>query len=260
MIHRINRFLEVLFALTCSTSEITDQHANATAVMRVHRINILGVNVFLIETNDALYLIDTGYPGFHNVILRKIASLKKELRIILLTHSHYDHFGNVALIKEKTNAPVAIHRLDAPDLHMGKTALGSVSIVGTIGKLLLPVAEKFFPPHVACADILLEDGDHLNNFGFDAKVIHTPGHTRGSCTFIIQDSIAFTGDLIVNFPFFSKQCFFANSWSDIDSSIIKLLKHPFSIFYTGHRGKIGTRKTVENIAKKISAHHTPSLT
>jgi glyoxylase-like metal-dependent hydrolase (beta-lactamase superfamily II) len=211
----------------------------------------MGANVFILETEDALYLIDTGYPGFEKAIMKKIRSFKKDLKLILLTHSHYDHFGCVMPIKEQTGALVAIHQNDSADLCNGTTALDSVSITGMFEKMILPLAELVQHPKVTCPDIVLHDGDSLHRYGLDAIAVHTPGHTKGSTTFIVQDSIAFVGDLIINFPHFRKQPYFANSWSEIDSSVIKLLNYNISFVYTGHRKKTGDRETIKEIAGNI---------
>ncbi|MBD3344624.1 MAG: MBL fold metallo-hydrolase [Chitinivibrionales bacterium] len=145
--------------------------------MKIHPIHILGSNAYIIETENELYLIDAGYPGFEKRILKKVHSLEKKLRLIILTHAHFDHYKSAAAMRKATGALIGIHSLDADYLCQGTTPLDSVSILGLFGKLILPLAEKITKPPPTPPDILFEDNDSLDKYGLDAKIIHTPGHT-----------------------------------------------------------------------------------
>lgn len=220
----------------------------ADPVQKIHRIDNFGANVFILETHAALYIIDTGYPRFEKDILKKIRSLNKPVRLILLTHAHFDHFGNVVPIKTSTNAKVAIHQADSLALCEAKTNIPLVKGFGYIGKTILPLAQWILPPKGCKPDIILHDNDTLNEYGISMRVVHTPGHTPGSCTFILQDSIAFTGDEFVTQPDFCKQHFYAFSWEQIDSSAVKLLRYPFVFAYAGHREITADRSLIERLA------------
>jgi glyoxylase-like metal-dependent hydrolase (beta-lactamase superfamily II) len=220
----------------------------ADPVQKIHRIDNFGVNIFILETDIALYIIDTGYPKFEKDILKKIRSLKKPVRLILLTHAHFDHFGNVVPLKTNTHAKVAVHQADSLVLCEGKTCIPRVKGFGHIGKAILPMAEWILPPQGCKPDIILHDNDTLNEYGIKMRVVHTPGHTPGSSTFILQDSIAFTGDQFVTYPDFCKQHFYAYSWEQIDSSTVKLLRYPFVFAYAGHREITGDRSLIERLA------------
>jgi len=112
------------------------------------------------------YVIDPGYNG--EKFLKIIGELGLKMKGILLTHHHYDHVGAVDKIRAATGCPVYIHRADSDR----------------------------YPGH---ADVLLENGDKLLLGGEEIKVIHTPGHTRGSvCYYSEQSKLAFTGDTIFN--------------------------------------------------------------
>jgi glyoxylase-like metal-dependent hydrolase (beta-lactamase superfamily II) len=47
-------------------------------------------------------------------------------------------------------------------------------------------------------DIVLSDGQSLRELGLDARVVHTPGHTAGSVSFLFDDGTMFIGDAILN--------------------------------------------------------------
>lgn len=95
-------------------------------------------------------------------IVNAVASYKP--RQILLTHGHMDHSGAVASLKGRLGLPVGLHRLDA----------GLAQIV---------------------PDLELKDGGKLSLGQMTITVLHTPGHTPGSLTFLVGND-ALVGDLI----------------------------------------------------------------
>lgn len=112
------------------------------------------------------FIIDPGYNG--EKFLKVADDLGLALRGILLTHHHYDHVGGVDKIKAATGCPVYIHRDDS----------------------------DMYKKH---ADVLLENGDKLMLGTEEIKVLHTPGHTRGSvCYYSELSKLVFTGDTIFN--------------------------------------------------------------
>lgn len=99
---------------------------------------------------------------------KKIMSLIGDSTVtaILLTHAHGDHIGAVEPIRAATGAPVSIHAAELP-------------LLGTI-------------PH----DTLINDGDQIQWGSHLIRAVHTPGHTPGMITFIIDDQLAIVGDTI----------------------------------------------------------------
>jgi glyoxylase-like metal-dependent hydrolase (beta-lactamase superfamily II) len=81
---------------------------------------------------------------------------------------------------------------------------------------------------------VLSDGDSLQDYGLDATVMHTPGHTAGSCCLVVADSLLFCGDLLSSKGGASKQRHYAQSWQQIDASVnkVKALAPAFS--FPGH--------------------------
>ncbi len=107
----------------------------------------------------------------------------KDLHVqgIYLTHSHWDHIGDVALLKEKLNAPVYVHTLDSKNLEDP----------GSDGLPLM------FPIQGAKADGFLTDRQRINFNGHVMEVIHTPGHTPGGvCFYIKEENILISGDTL----------------------------------------------------------------
>jgi glyoxylase-like metal-dependent hydrolase (beta-lactamase superfamily II) len=83
--------------------------------MPVHRISRFGfVNVYLVEEDDGLTVVDTGLPGSSKAILRAAEKLGKPIATILLTHAHGDHVGSVdALHAAVPDAAVVISERDS---------------------------------------------------------------------------------------------------------------------------------------------------
>lgn len=122
-------------------------------------------------------------PGLQSAgILNKV--LHKEgwtPEILLLTHTHWDHIGNVADLKAEWNLPVWVHALDAENLrHPGSDGLPLwVSIEGVE------------------PDGFLEEGQTLTFGQQQLKVIHTPGHTPGGvCFYHADDGLLISGDTL----------------------------------------------------------------
>ena len=125
---------------------------------------------FLLETTEGIILIDAMEPEqrFYDAIIKGIADIGYEphdVKIILLTHGHGDHYGCMKALKEATGAK----------LYMGKME-EDLAINHPIGH---------FPPMDATADVYIEDGDDVVLGDTRIRCILTPGHTQGCFSFII---------------------------------------------------------------------------
>ncbi len=109
-----------------------------------------------------------------------IAENDLEPKAILLTHGHFDHTGAVVALKERYEPlPVYIHYDDRKMLKEEEQQ--GIFDFGT--------DDEFE------ADAYFEDGAKLNFGELTFTVLHTPGHTKGSCCFICEDAM-FAGDTL----------------------------------------------------------------
>jgi len=227
-------------------------------ITKVTTIDCFGSNAYLLETDSSLFLIDAGYPGYQNKIRKEIEknnAHNKPLKMIILTHAHFDHYGSAQRLKELTGTTIAIHKYDSSDLHNAKTRIDHTNFSGFFGKtILLPIALLIFRPVKTPPDIVFEDDFSFDEFGLNAKVISTPGHTDGSSTIIVEDSLVFFGDLIVKSNHFSKQKYYAVSWKQIDSSITTANTLHFKTGYIGHGSNTLDTLIVRRIASRIKEY------
>lgn len=140
-----------------------------------------GVNTYIINSEESktCIVIDPADAKKVNAYLDE-KGLKIEL--ILLTHGHFDHILSVAKLKEEHGAKVCIHENEKDAFIDGVMNLGAPR------RLVVPPCE---------VDILNQDGMKMEAAGLKFKVMHTPGHSSGSVSYIFEDEkIIFSGDTL----------------------------------------------------------------
>jgi glyoxylase-like metal-dependent hydrolase (beta-lactamase superfamily II) len=83
----------------------------------VYRIPAKHANTYLVEADNGLVLVDTGMPGSEKRILKAVASLGRkasDVKLILLTHRHWDHIGSAAALKKNTSGTLVSHAFEKP--------------------------------------------------------------------------------------------------------------------------------------------------
>lgn len=207
-------------------------------------------HVFLIITGTGFFLVDSGTKGYENKVVKAITSRGlniKELQFIFLTHTHYDHAGCAAVLKEKSGAKIIVHESEADKLRVGYHRVPDgtnplFKVISYMGKRVAKFYNVFQPVE---PDIVFDAELDLNSFAIDGKVIHTPGHTSGSSSLIIENN-AFVGDSLFNImhniypPFANDETALLESWK-------KLLKQDADWYYPAH----GKRLPHEEIRKEF---------
>ena len=132
-----------------------------------------------------------------------------DVKYIICTHGHYDHILGVGEMKKKTGAKLLIHKDDEECLTESRANL---------------IGEMFFGRKINLkADRLLADGDEIRFGDTVLKVMHTPGHSRGSIILIDEkERILFTGDTLFAGGT-GRTDFYGSNPSDMRKSIVKIM-------------------------------------
>ena len=137
------------------------------------QVGPIGTNCYLLEdeTTNAAAVVDPG--GEPERILHQLKADGAEVKCILLTHAHFDHTGGVAGLRAALpGVPVYLHPADAALLGTGE----------------MPAIGPTVP---------YEEGDKVSVGSLTVQVLHTPGHTPGGVTLLVEgQNVLFTGDTL----------------------------------------------------------------
>lgn len=169
--------------------------------MNIHRIQGIAFSSWLIETSDALFLVDSGFRWFEGLILRKIRLIGRsvdELRLAVVTHPHLDHMGAVAALTRHAHFDIAAH----PDSRGVLAGGGKDYSPPTLGwtravQLLATTALPLLRLPAVTPTVVPVDGERLDRFGLPGALHYTPGHSPWCISLVLDDGTAFAGDLLI---------------------------------------------------------------
>lgn len=169
---------------------------------RVERVNENITNVYLVEEDGRVTVVDAGMPGNWDIVMKGLARIGRTLADVeglVLTHAHADHMGVAERIRVGAPCEAHIHEADHEYAISGKRPPGgmdrgfSLRLVNMLaygirkrGTTLIPVAEAR----------AFANGDVLDLPG-SPRIVHAPGHTPGSCAILFEERGALmAGDTI----------------------------------------------------------------
>ena len=175
----------------------------------------LDVNTYIVINGNVGFVVDPG--GEAQEIYSIFRKQKAKIEAILLTHAHFDHIGGVAeLCRIAGKGEDGNENLqEAPTVFLHKDELEKIGSSKNMGFSMNANPEKFVP------DILLKGGETLKIAGLDVKVIHTPGHAKGSLCYVVSDKI-FVGDTLF-FMSYGRTDFYDGNAKDLKNSIVNKL-------------------------------------
>ncbi len=175
----------------------------------------LDVNTYIVINGNVGFVVDPG--GDAQEIYSIFQKQKAKIEAILLTHAHFDHIGGVAELCRiaSKGEDGKENPQNAPTVFLHKDELEKIGSYKNMGFSMNANPEKFVP------DILLKGGETLKIAGLDVKVIHTPGHAKGSVCYVVSDKI-FVGDTLF-FMSYGRTDFYDGNAKDLKNSIVNKL-------------------------------------
>ncbi|HBV95761.1 MAG: hypothetical protein JL50_10745 [Peptococcaceae bacterium BICA1-7] len=171
----------------------------------VHRVRLGTCNTYLVQGNSGYILVDAGNANREGVLfdyLKKKGISPGQIKLIVITHAHYDHVGSLSAIKKVCQCPAAVHAKEATLLREGKFIMPPGTSL--LGKTISSIGKRaawtgFFKYSPVDPEIEITQEMSLTQFGIDGLILPTPGHTEGSVSVVLPTGEAFVGDLAVNF-------------------------------------------------------------
>ncbi len=199
-------------------------------------------NVYVVKDQRAI-LVDGGQPGKCAPFARRLRQAgvsPSDIGLIVATHGHWDHIGCLAQMKQYTGAPLAMHAADGncieqpnPVMPPGVTPWGRF-----LSALLSATVIPGLKIPAAGVDVIVpDDGMSLEPYGVAGRVLHTPGHTPGSVSVVLDSGDALVGDLAMNrmpLRLGPGLPIFAEDMAQVTRSIEKLLAAGVKTIYPAH--------------------------
>lgn len=172
---------------------------------RVHFAQTDLVNWTLVADGDGVILIDAGFPGHRDDVLGSLRGLgfgPEDLRAILLTHAHIDHFGTAIWFASEHGTPVYCHADEVG--HSKREYLEQASPLAVAAHAWQPkwlkwsvsIIRKGALTHSGIPTTESLTADIAAGLPGGPQVIPTPGHTGGHCSYVV-DRVLVSGDALV---------------------------------------------------------------
>lgn len=187
---------------------------------------------YLIVTNKGNILINTGLADSLPIIknnIKKLGFKYQDIKILLLTQAHYDHLGAMADLKKETGAKLYVDQADTDVLKSGGKSDYEMGKYGVTFKPVNP-------------DFILKDKDVVTLGNTKLMMLHHPGHTKGSCSYVFEtkDSKRNYKVLIANMPTiiidkkFSEVTTYPSIAKDYEYTLNAMKKIDFDIWVASH--------------------------
>jgi glyoxylase-like metal-dependent hydrolase (beta-lactamase superfamily II) len=198
----------------------------------IERIKCGNGNAYLVAQGESAILVDTCHEEYRELILGKCRM--KNVRLIVLTHGHFDHIQNAAYLSDNLNAPIAMHR---DDCALIKDKVAQPMIAHTLfGKVIMKMSQKGFgraKVEQFEPEVYLEDGDSIEEYGVGVTVIGLPGHTKGSIGVIVGNTDVIVGDALMNMVYPVKSPLYGDR-AAMEQSAAKISSLGDMTIYFGH--------------------------
>lgn len=206
----------------------------------IHRIKCGNVNCYILKNGSSAILVDTGKKEHLKQVLEACKAFR--VKLIVLTHAHFDHAENAAQLSSTLGIPIGMHERDCDLLPSNSsqelsaaTFLGKIVLSASLKKFAVRTVPEFKP------DVLLREGDSLSGYGIDAQVIALPGHTNGSIGLDVERRHLFAGDALMNM-FYPTVSMLYHNRNEMLESARKISDMGSRTIYFGHGKPVSNRK------------------
>ncbi|MCI6041787.1 MBL fold metallo-hydrolase [bacterium] len=152
------------------------------AVIEQQILGMVSTNVWFLKNKETGEILIIDPADQADRIERKIQMMEGRPVAVLLTHGHFDHIMAVEELQKKWNLPVYAMEKEREVLESPQKNLSGSWINH---------------PCILKADCWLKDGEEMDLAGFRIRVLHTPGHTEGSCCYYLEEEgVLFSGDTL----------------------------------------------------------------
>jgi glyoxylase-like metal-dependent hydrolase (beta-lactamase superfamily II) len=172
----------------------------------VHRVEDAFTNWYLIESGDAITVVDTGVPRSWdslNEALPRLGLRREQIQAVVLTHAHFDHIGFAERARTELGVPVWLHENDVPlarhpqqyahEKPRSRYLVTQPRALPIVAALLR--SRAFWPTPVRQVHRYT---DGTLDVPGSPQVVYTPGHTLGHCSLHLPDRDAvIVGDALV---------------------------------------------------------------
>lgn len=229
------------------------------------------VNVTLLQAGEEWVLIDTGVRTADSLAavdaaLAQVGCKPEQLRTILATHHHPDHFGASQALRERTGAAIWMHASEHESSRHYAPRAHSAELIAFFRRHGIPLQRFKHVPSAgefwaqlygpATPDRFLADGDRLRFGEREIQVVTTPGHTSGHCVFyLVRERVMVAGDHLL--PKITPHVGFfpggpANPLGDFLASQRKVQELDVALVLPAHGGVFSEHR---HRAQQIIQHH-----
>jgi glyoxylase-like metal-dependent hydrolase (beta-lactamase superfamily II) len=169
-----------------------------TMGVEVYPLRLGLTRCYVIRDRGAI-LVDAGMPWQAGSFIRQLARTPvnpAEIRLIVLSHGHFDHAGSAAAIQRLTGAELAAHIADVDIVEGSRITKPTPQTRwgATMWSALAPFMPALAARYSAHVDLTIgDDGRPLSDYGIAGRIVHTPGHTAGSLSVLLETGQAFVG-------------------------------------------------------------------
>lgn len=212
-------------------------------MISIKRIQCGNGNCYIVTNGKESILIDTSKREYIETVIE--ACKPYDIKLLVLTHAHFDHADNAKFISEKFGIPIAVHKGDCSLIdnnmnqsYIAKTFLGKIVLKASLKDFTDRKIPKFQP------SVYLTEGDDLSEYGIPAKVISLPGHTDGSIGIDVDNKYLIVGDALMNIVYPTVSMLYHNE-KDMLNSARRITQLGERTIYFGHGKPLANNKWVK---------------